>query len=340
MKIVFLFFCSIATTTFAQTLGGNSAYNFLKLPSSPLLTALGGVNVSYNAADVSLAANNPALLQPSLSTQINASFNSFLGGVKTYGLTGALHSQKTNTTFGGHVYYLDYGAIAMTDAAGNVSGVFRPRDYAVQVSACRKYLERWNYGATIKFIGSNYGQYSSYALAVDFGLLYTDSAAKLTVGFLAKNMGAQIKTYAGNAEDLPFDLEAGISKRLRKAPFGFSFTAQQLHRFNIAYNDARFNSDNGFSSPSSFDKIFNHFVVATQVYIGQHLEAIIGYNHLRRDELSTPNGANGLTGFSAGLHLKFSKLQIQFAHSTYQRGVSYNHIGITTQLNKLTGLGK
>ncbi len=301
---------------------------------------MGGVNVSYNANDVSLTANNPALLRPSLSSQLNASFNAFLVGIKTYSLSGAVYSEKCNATFGGHVYYLDYGSIPATDAAGNASGEFHPRDYVVQVSAAKKYLERWTYAANIKFIGSGYGQYSSTALALDVGLLYSDSANGFTAGLLAKNMGGQLKTYSGESEDLPFDLQAGISKRLSKAPFGFSFTAHHVHRLNLAYNDAVFNADNDFSGLSSFGKIFNHFVVATHIYMGQNLEATIGYNHLRRQELSIPDAGNGLTGFSAGLHVQFSKLHIQVAHSSYQRGVGYNQIGITTQLNKLTGLGR
>src|SRR5690348_10762986 len=86
LKILILIFC-LPSFVAAQTLGGNAAYNFLNLPSSPILTAVGGVNVSYNTNDVSLAANNPALLQPTLTTQLNASFNSFLAGIKNYSLT-------------------------------------------------------------------------------------------------------------------------------------------------------------------------------------------------------------------------------------------------------------
>lgn len=336
---VFLF-CLGGRGASGQTLGGNAVYNFLKLPASPLLTATGGVNVSYNANEVSGTANNPALLQPSLHTQLNASFNAFLGGIKTYSLTGAYHPESGKTTFGAAVQYVDYGPIPATDAAGNGSGEFHPRDYAVQLSAAKKYLERWTCGGTLKFIQSSYGQYLSNAVAMDAGLLYTDSVNGFTAAVVAKNMGAQLKTYTGEKEDLPFDLQAGISKRLAKAPFGFSLTAHHLHRLALAYEDAGFNTENGFSSPSSFDKVFAHFVFATHVYIGQNLEATIGYNHLRRQELSVPASANGLTGFSAGVHLRFNKLQILFAHSSYQRGVGYNQIGITTQLNKLTGLGK
>jgi len=335
---ILLILVLLSSFSFAQTLGGNAAYNFLNLPSSPLLTAAGGMNVSYNANDVSLAANNPALLQPALTTQLNASFNSFLAGIKNYSLTGAYYSQRLNTSFGGHVYYVDYGSIPAADAAGNISGSFHPVDFVVQVSAAKKYLERWTYGATIKFIQSSYSPYSSIAIALDVGLLYTDSANRFTASFLAKNMGTQLKTYTGVAEDLPFDLEAGVSKRLSNAPFGFSFTAHHFHRFNLTYNDVAFNNENGFSSPSSFDKIFNHFVLTTHVYIEQNLEATVGYNHLRRQELSTSGAANGLTGFSAGLHLKFSKLQIQYARTSYQRGVSFNQLGLTVALNKLSGL--
>ena len=334
--LIILFNCPVC----AQTLGGNAAYNFLKLPSSPMLTAAGGFNVSYKISEVGHSANNPSLLDAEVSSQVNASFNAFLGNIKTYSLTSAHHVNKINTTFGGHIYYVDYGSIPATDAAGNRSGEFRPVDFVAQISAARKYLERWSYGGTIKFINSSYGQYSSNAIAVDFGLLYQDSLNGFSASMLAKNMGGQLKTYAGEKEDLPFDLQVGITKRLAKAPFGFSLTVHHLHNFNISYNDTVFNNDNGFSPPSSFNKIFSHFVLATHLYLGKHLEATIGYNHLRREELSIPNSGNGLAGFSAGLRIQFSRLQILYARSTYQKGIGYNQIGITAQLNKLTGLGK
>lgn len=332
--------CFVCLTAVSQTIGGHAAYNFLKLPASPLLTAAGGINVSYEANDVGLAANNPALLKPSFHSQLAASFNAFLAGIKTYGLTGAYHAENFKTTFGGHVYFVDYGSLPATDAAGNISGEFRPKEFVVQALAAKKYLERWTFGCTIKFIGSSYGQYSSNAVAADVGLLYNDSANGFVASVLAKNMGTQLKTFAGESEDLPFDLQVGITKRLAKAPFGFSLTAHHLHQFDLNYDDKVFNADNGFSSLSSFDKIFNHFVLATHVYMGQNLMATVGYNHLRRQELSVSGASNGLSGFSAGLQVKFSKLQIQYARSTYQRGVAYTHIGITTQLNKLMGLGR
>jgi hypothetical protein len=119
---------------------------------------------------------------------------------------------------------------------------------------------------------------------------------------------------------------------------GFSFTAQQLHHFDISYNDTSFNNENGVVSENKFiNKLMNHFVLATHIYIGNNLEATIGYNHLRRSDLNIAGAANGLTGFSLGMRVKFSKLQILYARSNYQRNIAYNQFGLTVQLNQVFG---
>lgn len=343
MNRVFLAFILLAAffTGRAQTLGGSSVYNFLKLPSSPLLTAAGGINTSYQTNEAGLTANNPALLNADVNDQLDLSFNNFLAGIKIYSLTGAYQSDKYNTTIGGHIFFVDYGSIPQTDAAGNVLGNFHPVDYVLQASAAKKYLDNWSYGATLKFICSNYQLYTSSAIAVDFGVLYSDTSNHFFASVLAKNMGVQIKTYAGEGEDLPFDLQIGITKRLIKAPLGFSITAQHLHQFNLVYDDADFNTNNNFSSNNNFVyKLFNHFVMATHIYLGNNLEATIGYNHLRRQELNIGSSGNGLNGFSMGLRVKFSKIQILYARSNYQRNVSYNQLALALQMDQLFGLGK
>ena len=306
-----------------------------------MLSASGGVNISYKTDEVGISANNPSLLDASLHSQMNASFNFFPGGIKTYSLTGSYHHEKSNTSLGGQIYYLNYGNIVQTDAAGNISGQFRPVDFLIQVSAAKQYMEKWNYGLTIKFINSNYQQYSSSAIAMDAGIHYTDSSNQFYASFIAKNMGVQLKSYAGESEDLPFDMQIGLTKKLAKAPFGFSLTAQQLHRFDILYNDTTFNNENVFTSSNGFfQKLFNHFVFASHIYIGNHLEATLGYNHLRRSELNIQAASNGLNGFSMGLRIKFSKIQVLYSLSGYQKNLTYNHLGISFQMNRLFGLGK
>jgi hypothetical protein len=334
--IILVFFISYSLQ--AQTLGGTAVYNFLHLPSSPLLSAAGGVNTSLPSTDVGMASNNPALLREELHTQTAASFNAYFAGTKAYHLSGAYHLTSAGVTLGSSIFYIDYGALQQTTETGEIQGTFRPRDFSFQLSAAKSYLENWNYGGSIKFINSNYGQYRSSGIAFDAGVLFHDSSKRFTASVLAKNMGVQVSSYNAEKEDLPFDLQIGVTKRLAQAPFGFSVTAQQLHRFNLVYNDTAYNIDNGFESNNSFStKIFNHLVLATHVYIGNNLEATIGYNRLRRTELNLGSTANGLNGFSGGIKIKFQKLQLQYARSYFGRGAAYNQFGIGMQLNKFFG---
>lgn len=340
-RFAFFLLFSLPVAVDAQTLGGKAAYTFLKLPGSPLQAAAGGVNVSYLAGDVGLTAANPALLAPSVSQQVHAAFNALPGATKGYHLTGAYFSKKLQTTFGGHLSYLDYGVLPATDAAGNGLGEFRPVDYVVQVSAAKNYLQHWTYGLAVKWIHSAYGQYRLSAIAADLGILFHDTAQRLTLSVVVKNMGGQLNTYAGQTEELPFDLQAGITKRLAKSPLGFSLTAQQLQVLDILYRDTAFNRNNNFSSATSLaGKLLTHLVLAAHLYLGASLEATVGYNLLQRRELRVENEGNGFTGFSAGLRVQLPKLQIFYARTGYQRGLAANQVGLSVAMDRLFGLGK
>jgi hypothetical protein len=221
----------------------------------------------------------------------------------------------------------------------------KPNDWVMQLSASRSYLQKWNYGASVKFISSNYGIYRSNRIALDAGVLYTDTANLFSASLVAKNMGYQLKKYAGTeAEELPFDLQAGITKKLKNAPLSFSVTAHHLHQFDIRYNDTLFNNENSFginkNGKFSFDKIFRHFVFAAQIFPVPQIEVSVGYNHLRRQELNISNTTNGLNGFSVGVGLIVKKLQVRYARTHYQNNTAYNQLGLSLQLNEHFGLGK
>jgi hypothetical protein len=329
----------------AQTLGGSNAYNFLRFPASPQLAALGGINVAHQSKDVTLAFQNPGQLDSSMHSFMSANFNSLYDGVKNYHWMMAYHHPKLKTNFAASVFYFNYGNIVQTDASGNILGNLRPTDFTVQISASRKYLERWNYGLSVKFLSSNYGVFRSIAIAADVGIVYKDQENLLQMGLVAMNMGGQLKRYnEAVAEELPFDVVFGIYKQLEKAPIRFSLTAHHLHRFDILYNDTLFNNENGFRNPSSkkftFDKLFQHFVFSTQFLIGQRVEVTAGYNFLRRSELRITNVPNGLTGFSLGVGAILPKLQLRYARTYFQNNTAYNQIGLNLPLNQYFGLGK
>lgn len=344
-KAAFFFLLFIYSHINAQTLGGNSVFNFLKLSNTPQLSALGGVNISQPSNDVGLVFNNPALLKPSMHSQMNAVFNHFYSSINVYHLSLGYHHPKLNTNFSWGLNFFSYGNTPETDASGNILGKFRATDWVMQVSASRSYLDKWNYGATLKFISSNYGQYRSNGLAMDAGLLFTDTAKLFSASVVAKNMGFQLKKYNGSsADDIPFDLQIGFTKRLKGAPFSFSLTAQRLHQFDTRYNDTAFNNENGFDNGStkrfSFDKLLDHFVLASTAHLGEKLEIMAGYNFLRRKELNIGNAGNGLNGFSIGCGVLLGKIQIRYARAYYQDGSAYDQLGLNLKLNEYFGLGK
>ncbi|MBL7731861.1 MAG: type IX secretion system protein PorQ [Chitinophagaceae bacterium] len=325
----------------SQVLGGNSVFNFVRVPNTPQLTALGGVNLTQPSDDVGLAFNNPALLRPSMHSQVNAVFNNYYAGIRAMHLSTAIHHRSLNTTFSWGISYFDYGAVSRTDASGNVLGKFKPADWVMAVGASRQYLEKWQYGASLKFIYSMYGEYRASGLATDVGVVYKDTAKRLTASVVVKNLGVQLKKYQGAGEEqLPFDLQAGISWRLNKAPFGFSLTAHRLHQFDILYNDTVFNNSNGFSNSSgkrfTFDKLISHFVAGVTIYLGDRVELQAGYNFLKRRELSAGSLSNGLTGFSAGAGVHLGKIQVRYARAYYQGGTAWDHFGLTLHLNQLS----
>lgn len=322
-KIVISIFFFIATESLAQTLGGNAVYNFLSQPGSAQVAALGGINISNQSNDVSMSLGNPALLRKSMHQQIATSFNGFLAGISNYSAVASYFQERHQINWGIGLQYLHYGNITQTDAAGNVLGTFKPNDFALQFLVSKQYNNYFYIGAAAKFIQSNYGIYRSSGIAMDIGLTYTDTLNQIQASVTIKNMGTQLSTYGGAAkEELPFDLQAGISKRLANAPIQFSLTAHNLHRLNILYNDTAFNASEGDLRTAGFlQKTFAHLILATQFYLNEKVEISLGYNFLRRQDLNIFNATSGLNGLTAGAGFMHKKLHIRYATGFYQQKV-------------------
>jgi hypothetical protein len=309
----------ITGSAHAQLAGGSSVYNFLQLSANPLHTAIGGQNISVISKDVSMGYQQPALIRKELDQQYAFVFSALQAGIKHIHFSGSVYSERLATAFAASVQYFNYGNISQTDASGNELGTITPRDYVLQVGASRQYGRHWHYGAAVKFIQSNYGIYRSSAIAMDLGVNYYDSSRLWQAGLLMKNMGTQLVSYTGEGKDnLPFDLQLGITKRLARAPLQFSLTAIDLHHLLL----------NGTDSSGGFDRAMQHFVIGTQFFIGDKIELAAGYNHMKRRELSIPNTANGLTGFSMGIGILLPRLQIRYARAYQSNSRTYNQIGL------------
>ena len=318
-----------------QTLGGSSAFNFLRLQLHPQAGALGGRNVSHFVADLGMLSENPSLLRKDHHAAISANFTSLAPTITGLYATGAYHLEKAATTFALGITHLGYGEQPETDPSGNTLGTFRAFDQLLGFAISRKYNKKWHYGSTLKLINSRYGAYASQALALDMGLNYYDEEQMIQFGFAAKNMGVQTKAYANSKEDLPFDLVLGMTKQLEKAPIRFSLTGQRMHQFDLLYNDTLFNETNFGRQPkvNLGTKIFSHLVLGADILVGEKIVLTGGYNVLRRRELRIQNIASGLTGFSYGFNLHLQRLRMYYARTHYQSSLSHHQISFSFKLN-------
>jgi hypothetical protein len=200
--------------------------------------------------------------------------------------------------------------------------MYRPSDLAVQIGTSKQYKEKWWLGTAAKFIHSNYGQYRSSALAVDASLIYFDEASGIQAGMVVSNMGMQLNAYAGAVkEELPFEINVGVSKKLADAPLQFSLTLQQLQRLNLLGSDTSFIVSEFGKNYSTFDKMMSHVVLGAQLTLAQNINCNLGYNVLRRQSLNGYNITNGLNGVTFGVGVLLPKLYINYATGFYQRNM-------------------
>lgn len=340
----------LSLTSIAQVTGGRFAMQFLQMPNSPHISALGGINVSHPDQDISFALQNPALIRPSLHNQIGLNYNSYYAGINVMNLNYGYHAPKVNTSFALGVQYLNYGDFVKTDNLGNQSGNFRANDYAITLGASREYKERWRYGAALKFAHSALDEKTASAVLADIGINYVDTANLITFGAVAKNVGFMAKRYNPNnsAEPLPFDLQLGISKRFKHIPLRLMATVHHLYEWDIRYNNPEdiettslFGAADTNAKQKSYfaDKLFRHFIFDAELTLAKRLTIIVGYNHLRRSELGLSE-RKAMAGFSFGASIWLNKFQIHYARSYYHIAGAYNEFGFNFALNKLFNAGK
>lgn len=112
-------------------------------------------------------------------------------------------------------------------------GDFTAKDISVNGFFSYDLSERWRGGASLKFLYSGIGDYTSIGMVVDAGLSYYDSEKGFSFGFAFKNIGAQLKAYEDERQKMPWDIQLGITKQMAHAPIRLSLTAQYLTKWNV-----------------------------------------------------------------------------------------------------------
>ena len=326
------------------------AYEFLGLPVSARVTALGGYPVPDLDPDLGAALFYPSLLRPEVSNHLSLNFVDYFGDIN-YGTVAFARTFEKPGTFSLALQYIDYGVFTEADETGQTFGQFRAGEYSLMAGWARPLNERISLGSNIKLIYSSLEAYYSWGVAADVSVTYNNPDRLLAMGLVARNIGRQVIHYReNNSESLPFDLVFGISKKLANAPLRFSFAAHNLHRFDLTYIspiqlpgqnywEEEDNTQTASERVSDFsDKIMRHMVVGMEFIPGKNFAFRIGYNYRRRQEMKIDTRMSTV-GFSWGFGVKVSRFQLNYGRSNYHLAGAPNHISISTSFSDLFNPG-
>lgn len=333
-------------------IGGNSTYEFLRIPNSARITSVGGSLITVRDGDVNLAYHNPAALNPSMHRQFAFSQSAYMGGT-THGYVAYAHhidQGKVPVMVHGGLQYISYGKFAIRDDAGNYLGETSAAEYAINLGAGYQISKFLSTGVNMKTILSYLGSRNSTGMAFDFATMYSDTAKKITLTVALKNMGTQFSTYNRdkNMEPLPFDLQIGFAHKLKYIPLRFSVILHNIHRWGIVYDDPNNKDDQTLftdgqtqddSAIKVVDDIFRHFIFNIEFLFGKKgqpetVRLAMGYNHMRRGELVSA-GLSDIAGFSFGLGIRIKQFQIDYGFGGYHYAGAAHHFGLSVNLDQI-----
>jgi Uncharacterised protein family (UPF0164) len=326
-----------------QITGGQHVFQFLSLPVSSRITAMGGAQIAVKDDDPVFAAANPAALNPMMDGHIAINHNFFLSDIQHGYVAYAQHLEKLGFTVQGGLQYIKYGDIDRADEFGNIQGKVKASETAFTLGGARALTGRISLGLNLRLAVSTLDVYQASALLADAGLMYADTIKRVTVGLVIRNAGAQMATYNETREPLPLDVQLGITKRLRHLPFRFGVVAHHLTDWDIRYNDPNAENEDvllfGDEKPTenkgsaAIDNFFRHLIFNGEFLLGKNegLRFRLGYNHLRKRELTVRN-YRSLAGFSGGIGIKIKRFRVDFGYASYHLAGGVVHLGIGTNL--------
>jgi len=158
---------------------------------------------------------------------------------------------------------------------------------------------------------------------------------------LFRNIGTQLTAYTSEGtEPLPFEIQAGISKKLAHVPFRYSVLLQHLEKWDLGYTDPNAPVDPFTGEPVEetgadvfADNLMRHIVIGGEFIPAKFLSIRFGYNYLRRQEMKVLTKP-GMVGFSWGFGFQVSKINISYSRAAYHVSGSPNLISLGINLNK------
>jgi hypothetical protein len=297
-----------------QAQESQTVYNFLRLPVSAHVAALGGDNISLADDDATFIFHNPSLLNNVSDQTINLNAMTYMEG-STTASAAFVKAAGERGTWGVAAQYMGYGTMREMTADNQQTGEFSAKDIAVSGSFAYALTERINGGITARVITSYIGQYNSLGMGVDIGLNYYDEGHEWSVSAVAKNLGGQLTAYEDDFERMPLDLQLGVTKRLIGSPLRLSATLVRLNDWQEGFG--------------------KHLVIGADLILSPQFYIAAGYNGLRASQMkieeSDGSSSHG-AGLSIGGGLQLERLKLHVAYAKYHVSSSSLVLNLSYQL--------
>jgi hypothetical protein len=340
-KLLFAIFISAFSFQLNAQIGGTHTYDFLNLINSARVASFGGDVIAISDNDFNLSFHNPALLNPEMNHDMVLNYVNYFTDIN-YGYAAYATNIKDNGIFSGGIQYINYGKFIAADEKGIVTGEFKAAEYAINLIYSRSIDSSFRVGVNVKPIISTLEKYTSLGIAADFGVVYNKPQSLFTVALVVKNVGTQLKGYTDEKEALPFNIQLGISQKLKHAPLLFSVTFDHLEKWDLTYEKQE--DEEAFLDPlsgeeaskSTIDKIADQFM--RHILLGVEFNPInnfyvrAGYNYRRRQEMLIESKTSTI-GFSWGFGVNISKFHLSYGRATYHLAGASDHFSISTNLD-------
>lgn len=341
-----LFVLVFSSARLPGQVGGKGTYQFLNLPNSARVAALGGNFLTINDNDITLTLANPSLINEKMNNQLGFSFVDYFTDIN-YGFAQYSRTFNKAGSFVGTMQYIDYGQFREADAAGVQYGYFHAGEYALNIGWGRKLTPRWAIGSNFKLIYSSLESYNSFGMAVDIAGSYFSKDELFDASVIFRNIGYQVIAYrSGNHEPLPFEIQAGVSKKFKHIPFRIIGLVTHLEKWDVRYDnpvnpaggiDPITGEANKISGVDQFaDNLMRHIIVGGEITIAKVLSLQGSYNYQRRQEMKIEEKP-GMVGFSWGIGLHIKQFHFSYARSAYHLVGSPNFITIMVDMDGFGG---
>lgn len=326
----------------AQT-GGKYIYEFLNITGAPRVGGVGGTFLPVFDNDVFLGLHNPSLISEDMHNQLGLSFLDYFADISAGNAVYSRTFEKYGS-FIGAVQFLNYGTFTYADPTGTQGGEFGASDVAINIGWGREVHPGFRIGADIKGIFSSYESYNAFALSTDISASYISDSKNFVATVQARNVGRQLDDFSGSGrENMPFEIQAGISKKLEHAPFRFFVLLNNLQTWDLNYEDPQnpniqidpiTGEIKEVSKLADFtDNLFRHTIFGAEIANGKLLSLRIGYNYRLRQEMGVQSRMSTV-GISWGFGLKLGRYQFDYSRSHAHLAGSPNYFSIRTHIGK------